>query len=180
MASTPFIATEVIGLDSIQASLSKLIPLASDSGIDEANKYMLDVLREYPTYKYVSRKAAYGKTWANDNQRIAVMIKLRENGDWVNGVYTPHPHRTFEFRRGWRISGRGRGSMISNSVPYGKFLMGNKDQARQPGMVGWQKIDSLISGTNLTGYNKPANFMQNIIYKFKVGIDKIIKKLGLA
>jgi hypothetical protein len=169
MTSTPFIATEVIGLDKIQARLKKLPPEASDAGIDEANKYLVTVLREYPTYKYVSRKAAYGKTWESDKQRIAVMIKLRENGDWVNGVYTPHPHRTQEFRRGWQILGRGRNSLIANEVPYGKWLMDNEDQARQPGMVGWKKIKSVIDER-----------MKRIVEKFEVGVNKAIKKLGLA
>lgn len=164
MADNSFIATEVIGLTEIQARMKKLIPEAADAGIDEANKYLVEVMREYPTYKYVSRKAAYGQTFVSDKQRRYVMARIRE------GSITPgKPNRTQEFRRGWKILGRGKNSMIANEVPYGHWLMDNQDQARQPGMVGWKKIEAVIKDK-----------MPRIIEKFDVGVKKAIKKLGLA
>lgn len=163
-----FVVVSVDGLDKILAKLAKLPDAVADDGVDAANKVLLDVLRAYPPYNHVSRQAAYGKTWANDRQRIAVMAKLREQGDIVNGVYTPRSHRTQNVSKSWKTVGTGRLSFLANEVPYASYLVGD-EQANQPRMVGWKKVSVTLK-----------EHTARLVRAFDAAVKKAIRRLGLS
>lgn len=158
-----FIAIDVTGIEEISKKLAKLPDAVADEGTDEANKYLLNVLKTYPPYRYVSRKSAYGQTFVSDKQRKYVMARIRE------GSITPgRANRTQTFRAGWRIIGAGAKSIIANETPYGKYLMDDQGQARQPGLVGWKKISAITKER-----------INAILKAFDGGVSRAIKHLGL-
>jgi hypothetical protein len=110
-------------------------------------------LRHYPSYKYVSRKSAYGKTFFSDAQRRFVMAAIRD-GRIDPGV----PHRTGRVQRGWYAAPtrKGYGFMIYNKEPGAYYTMDDKGQARQPALVGWQKVSKVITD-NFKGAVRVAN-----------------------
>jgi hypothetical protein len=97
-------------------------------------------LIHYPPYKYVTRKAAYGKTFFSDAQRGFVMAKIR------SGEITPGAsQRTGLQANSWGYRGESTRFVIFNTAPGSKFTMGNNTQADQPRMVGWRLIMDVIS-----------------------------------
>lgn len=103
-------------------------------------------LKQYPPYKYITRKSAYGKTFVSDKQRRYVMAKIR------SGEIDPgYPHRTGNYQRGWgEIRNEVTRSRIVNNVPYAHYVGGDADQARLNKKVGWRTVSDIIS-TNIKG-----------------------------
>jgi len=108
-------------------------------------------LKHYVNYKYVSRKAAYGRTFVSDKQRRYVMARIRE------GTITPGtPNRTFRMQRGWSVKNSGVKSEITNSEAYTEHVMGTGTQSRHEAKVGWREVAAVVS-TNIAGAMRHAN-----------------------
>ena len=105
--------------------------------VNDVGQYMLYRLREYPAYRYVSRIAAYGRSFVSDRQRNWFF--------WALGAGIIHPgqnNRTGKLGKGWEIKQVNPKQIdLVNAVPYAKFVQGTaQEQARQPGMAGWDGI----------------------------------------
>ena len=105
--------------------------------VNDVGQYMMYRLREYPTYRYVSRVAAYGRSFVSDKQRAWFF--------WALGAGLIKPgqsNRTGKLGRGWEIKQAGPKQIdLVNAVPYAKFVQGTaQEQARQPSMAGWDGI----------------------------------------
>ena len=105
--------------------------------VNDVGQYMMYRLREYPAYRYVSRIAAYGRSFVSDRQRNWFF--------WALGAGIIHPgqnNRTGKLGRGWEIKQAGPKQIdLVNAVPYAKFVQGTaQEQARQPSMAGWDGI----------------------------------------
>jgi hypothetical protein len=159
-----FIAVEVRGIPELMAKLDKLPEAAADDGVDAANKYLVNIFKHYPSYRYVSRKRAYGQTFVSDKQRRYVMAMIRE------GVITPGvSNRTPTMADGWKVYGKGKDSFVANETPYAAFLMGDANQqANQPLLAGWRSAALLVRANNET-----------VLKKFDAGVKKAIKRIGL-
>jgi hypothetical protein len=127
-----FIAIEVQGLKELIAALEKLPPEAQDAAIDEASKYMLNVLRAYPPQKYVSRQSAYGKTFFSDKQRRFFFAALKDGR-----IGVPYS-RTQSLSKGWKILDKGKDAMLVNESPHADLVMGD-NQSRHAAKIGWKK-----------------------------------------
>lgn len=87
------------------------------------------VMKSYPEYKYVTRKAAYGYTFKSAAQR---------RWFWANGGPAMiGNHRTGAIGNGWQVgAGSNGGYTITNNAPGVGYVMGTS-QANQPRLVGW-------------------------------------------
>jgi hypothetical protein len=163
MAKTgDFVGMEVQGLEELKAKLAKLPGASQDFVTDEVNKYMLDVMRQYPPEKYVSRKDAYGETFFTAKQRRYFFWALDQ------GIIGVPYRRTQAVRRGWQQVGKGRRSFLANAVPYAAHLF-NDDQSRHAAKIGWKTITQTIKER-----------MSRIIVVADGAIKKAIKKVGLS
>lgn len=151
------IKVSVRGIDQLKKFFSELTPAARKAAVKGASEYLVGNdshgLRHYVSYKHVTRKSAYGRTFESDKQRRYVMAKIR------SGEITPgRANRTNTLKRGWayKLQGGGFGARVYNPVPYAHFVMGDEGQARQPAKVGWRKVMEVVS-TNLNGMMKAAN-----------------------
>lgn len=107
-------------------------------------------LKHEAIYKYVTRKAAYGKTFVSDKQRRYVMAMIR------SGEITPGTeNRTHAIQNGWKILYGGLGARIRNDAPGVGWVMGTS-QARQPAKVGWRSFDKVASD-NKAGMSRAAS-----------------------
>lgn len=157
-----FIAIEVQGIEELQAKLDKLPPEAADMGIEEGNKYLLAVFRQYPPQKYVSRKAAYGRTFESDKQRRYFFAALKDGR-----ISVPYK-RTQRLSRGWKKLGYGRNSFLANETPYAGLMQQKATQSRMAAKGGWEPIEDLI-----------RERMPRLLQRFEGGVKKALRKLGL-
>ena len=105
--------------------------------LEEVGGFMREKLRDYPAYRYVSRKAAYGQSFFSDKQRRWFFAALAE------GRITPgKANRTGALGEGWQIVKTDPKALnLVNEVPYAVFVQGTvTQQARQPRMAGWKSI----------------------------------------
>ena len=159
--SDNFIAIE--GAEQIALNISRLPDEAQDQAADEVNKYLLNVFRLYPSYKYVPFKKAYGGFFS-DKQRKYVMARIKE------GTIKPGTsQRTQTLAKGWKIVGKGKTSIIANETSYASRVMGDKGRARMPKMIGWKTLTQIINEKQ-SKIDKQAT----------VGVKRAIKKLGLG
>jgi hypothetical protein len=132
-----FIGIDIRADENIKTLLDKMPGDIQDAATDEVMKYLQRVEQEYPPYQYVTRAQAYptapaGPGWFSDKQRKYVMARIRK------GEITPGtPRRTQNFRRGWKIIGKGKDSLLVNEVPYGPYLKDDMQQARHMFLIGW-------------------------------------------
>ena len=158
---TDFIAIDVPDLAELQKLLANLPNDVADEGIDASNEYLLNVMRAYAPYKYVSFKSAYGG-WFSEKQRRYVMAKIAEGE-----IQPGRPHRSQALSRAWRIIGEGRNSLLANELPYSAYVQGDSqsEQARMMSMIGWKGTDQVIR-------ERQAEIMR----KFETGANKALKK----
>ena len=157
-----FVGIDVTGTEELIAKLNRLPPEAQDQAVEDVNKYLLNVLRAYPSYNYVSFKQAYGG-WFSEKQRKYVMARIAE------GTIKPGmPNRSQRFAQGWKVVGYGRQSIIANETPYGRYLVDDTAQARMPAKIGWKKLKDTVKQR-----------MGRIIEKADAGVKKALRKLGL-
>lgn len=159
-----FIGIDVQGIEELKKKLGKLPTEAQDAGADEVYDYLLNVLRGYPPYKYVSRATGYdGQPWFSEKQRRYVMAAINR-GDITPGS----PNRTQIMSKGWKKHGTGRQAFLANEVPYAQYLMGDDTQSRHMQKIGWKTLAEVTKER-----------LDKIIAKFDAGVKKAIKRLGL-
>lgn len=177
MAENDFIKVDIQGLPELRRKLDKLPDTAKEAGSDEAYNYMLGLLKKYPSYKYVSRKSAYGVTFFSDAQRRYVMGAIGR-GEIVPG----RSNRTGALGEGWQKHGTGSSAYLANAVPYAPYVVGDQSQSRHEKAVGWKMVSESIGGAgktgNVIGYVIKGG-IKAIVDKFNVGVEKAIRKLGL-
>jgi hypothetical protein len=169
-----FIAIDVQGLAELQSFLSKLPDAVADDGVDEANKYLLNVVRAYAPYKYITRAQAYPnavitfpsgkqlKGWHSVNQFRYVMARINEGS-----INPGKPNRNQNLSKGWKIIGKGRKSILANEIGYAGYVQGSKgEQARMHTLIGWKGVDVIVKER-----------MNTILEKFMVGVNKALKRL---
>lgn len=163
MATNDFIGIDIQGIPELKAKLAKLPEAAQDDGADSAYEYMINVLRHYPSYRYVSRVEGYGVQWFSERQRRFVMAAINQ------GYITPgSANRTQAMAHGWKKVGSGRQAFIANEVPYAHYLMGDESQSRHMAKIGWKKLGDVTKERTAA-----------IVEKFDAGVKKAIKRLGL-
>jgi len=165
MGMIDFIGLE--GYEVVRDNLSQVFPSLLEDAVDALNKYLINVFRNYPPYKYVPYGRAYhGKYggFLSDRQRKYVMANIRA-GNIRPGV----KQRTGFFRRSWKVIGHGTSSMIVNETPYGQYLMGDHTRAAMPKMIGWETISEVVK-----------NHEKKIIQVASEPINKRLKELGLT
>ena len=133
-----FIGMDVYGIPELQRKLRHWPVDAQNAAVDATNKYLLDVLKQYPPYVHVAYKDAYGG-WFSDKQRKYVMAKIREGS-----IRPGQPNRSQDMAKGWKVIDKGVSSMIVNELPYAGFLMGTDTQARMPKKIGWKTVGSIV------------------------------------
>lgn len=155
-----FIGVDVYGIEELNRKLAAWPLAAQNAAVDATSEYLLEVVRTYPPYAHITYKAAYGG-FKSDKQRKYVMARIRE------GTITPGvKNRSQRFRRGWKVIDKGTSSMIVNEVPYGRFLMGDAEQARMPKMIGWKKLGNIIKER-----------MKEIERRARAAIKKVMRRL---
>lgn len=104
-------------------------------------------LKHYQAYKYITRKAAYGKTFVSDKQRRYVMAMIKE------GRIDPGaPHRTGNTQRAWyaQPTNNGYAMTIGNKTKGAYYTRHDEGQARLNALAGWRTVSDIIS-TNIKG-----------------------------
>ena len=76
--------------------------------------------------------------------------------------------RTQRLRNNWLKLGTGKNQIVVNETPYAKYVMGEGQQARVMALRGWK-----------TDQHRIEESRANIVRKYKAGIAKAIKKVGL-
>lgn len=104
--------------------------------VGEVGEFMRGKLRDYPGYRYVSRRAAYGVPFFSDRQRRWFFAAL------ASGELKIGDNRTRRLADGWQIKQTGPKQIdLFNAVPYAKYVQGTMtEQARQPRLVGWWSV----------------------------------------
>ena len=149
------ISFKVRGVEKVTAYL-KSLPRGIKKVAEKAlTEYLIGAkphgLKHYSPYKYVTRKKAYGQTFASDKQRRYVMAMIAE-GRIDPGV----PHRTGKGQRGWQSVETSRGYTIKNDEQSMYYSMSDKGQARLNKLAGWRLVSKAIKD-NLAGAFKSAN-----------------------
>lgn len=150
------IKLSVRGIDQLKNFFAKLPAAARKIAAPAVAKYLIGNdahgLRHYVGQRYVSRAAAYGRTFSSDKQRAYVMAKIK-SGEIVPGGY----NRSGDLKNGWdyKLQGGGYGARIYNPVPYAGYVMGDGSQANQPRLVGWRTMMAVVN-TNIKGAIKEA------------------------
>ena len=145
------IKLEVIDLDKVLATLIDLPEEIQDRAIEDINDYMLNVVRTYPSYKYVTRAHAYPNaivTLPGSGRQKAGYFSLRQYyfvmAAIASGRMNPGtPNRSQAYSRAWRKVGTGRGQYLINTQSYGRHLQSD-EQARMMQMIGWDKISDIL------------------------------------
>jgi hypothetical protein len=119
-------------IDNIQRNLRGVV---SESVATE----LVRLVRLYPRYKYVSRKAAYGQSFVSDAQRKFVMAGIRDGS-----IQPGHSNRTMTLKKGWKTTGERTRTRIINDVPYAPFVQGNVTQSAHEYRAGWKKAGDLM------------------------------------
>ena len=168
-----FIGIDISGDEIIKKKLAKLPIAVQDAAVVEANKYIVNSLKEYATYKHIWRSRAFtnlrfttpgGKvkigysSWAQF-QKVHIMAK--------EGKF-PYS-RTQRLARGWKVMGQGRNQIVVNEVPYAGLVMGEGTQDRLHKKMGWKTEAEQIKSR-----------MKEIVRKFEAGVKKAIRKVGLS
>lgn len=158
-----FIGIDVQGILGLKDKFAKLPNAVQDAIVDEVSDYLLDVLKLYPPPKYVTRKAAYGRTFFTSKQRKWFFWALD-----TGRINVPY-HRTQGMREAWRKIGEGRNAIIANETQAAIYTMGVESQSRHEQRVGWKTIRDILMERNKQ-IQRAAN----------IGLKKGIKKAGLS
>ena len=162
MANDSFIGIDVKGIEELKAKFAKLGPEGQGLVVDDVSLFLINLFKQYPPEKRVSRKAAYGVSFFSDKQRRFFFAALK------SGEISVPYKRTQGFRKGWKQVGKGKDSLIVNETEYGKFLMGDGEQSRHALMIGWNSMQKTID-----------DHKEKMLEKADAAIKKAIKKVGL-
>jgi hypothetical protein len=99
-------------------------------------------LEEYPPYKYVSRKQAYGVPFFSDRQRRWFFAALR-SGE----LQLPYS-RTMKLQNSWEVRPlSGSQVWVTNSAPYAGFVIDKERQSRMARLIGWRTCQDIVGGS---------------------------------
>lgn len=143
----------------IPARLIEIFPTVADEAIPRANVALIEGIRIYPPYSYVSMERAGG--WKSDRQRKYVMMMIRSGA--IQVPYT----RTYELQAGWRTEGDGRFQIVVNGVSYATHVYGPP----QAYMMELRQWPLAVSGTFQL-------YMAGIMNGINAGVDAGLRKLG--
>lgn len=152
----------IVGLDELTRKLSNLPRFAIDAAADETAKYLLNVFKQYPPVKRVSRKAAYGRSFQSARQRRWFFWALD-----AGAVHTPY-RRTQATQRGWKIIGSGSELIVANETDGAYYSMDDQGQARLNKLVGWKKTGDIVRERS-----------GEIRRKAEAGVKKAMRRAGL-
>jgi len=150
------ISIKVLGIEELRKFLADLPRGTMRDGISAATVYLIGDdnhgLKHLVNYKYVSRKAAYGKTFVSDRQRRFVMAAIRDGR-----IKPGRDNRTGATANGWKYitTSNGYQTRIYNQTQGAKFVQSDDFQARQPAKAGHRKVSDVIS-TNIRGAMQAA------------------------
>jgi UDP-N-acetylglucosamine enolpyruvyl transferase len=161
MPENELIGFDIEGLAELLEGLKRMQPEIQDAAGDELAPYLKNVVQAQPSYRYVSRRSAFGVTFFSDKQRRWFFRALN-----LGEIEVPYK-RSQRFRRGWKIIGSGIGSIVVNDTPYGGYLMGDQTQSRHMKKIGWKKLGDLIDEKK-----------GEIVRKLEAGAKKGMKKAG--
>ena len=124
-----FIGLDVYGVEEVTRKVKYITSEeAAGAGVEEANKYVIEQMRTYAPYKYVSVADAGG--WKSEKQRRYVMAAIRRGE--INVPY----QRTQNMNRGWKAVGEGINQIVVNETPYAGYVMGDA-QTKGHSLRGW-------------------------------------------
>jgi len=108
--------------------------------IAEAGAFLLEKVREYPPYRYVSRRSAYGTPFFSDKQRRWFFWALGE------GLLSLPYTRTNALREAWRVEPLGGDMALSvvNEAYAAPYVMGTSTQSRMSKKIGWRTVGSFV------------------------------------
>ena len=125
-----------LDIDRLTKKFGQLTLRMVDIGTEAAGKYiLLAIKKDVPGYRYVSRKAAYGKTFFSDKQRRWFF----KNRMWEKIPY----QRTHVLENSWEMIGSGANLTIRNQDPAAEWAY-SEGQARQLEMVGWRRVSTTM------------------------------------
>lgn len=146
-----FIGIDIAGLPELLAKLQALPDEMQDQVTEAVATYLINVLRLYPSQRSVTRAQAYPDTppITNDGRSVPGFFSMKQLR-WffaaLNRGELDVPYkRTQGIARGWQAIGSGRNMIIANEAPGVMFVHDNQLQSRHEALVGWQKINSIIS-----------------------------------
>ena len=161
------IDVEMRGLEQVASRIKSLPPELSKDVIQEVGDYSLEVLKEEPPNKYVTRKAAYGQTFFTERQRRWFFANLNSGG-----IQVPY-HRTHNMANAWRFTASSDSGLFRNAAKGAPYVYGETTQSRHEKMVGWKTIKQFLDG--------PLSFRSS---KFRDAVQrayqKAIRKLNLG
>jgi len=165
------------GIDQLASRISSLPPVYIEEVMDEVGDYAVGVMKDaQPKRKYVSRMAAYGKTWVSAKQRRFFMwaVSTGKIPGWVMTKDGPRGQyiRSGAMAEAWDINKTDDSFMLTNPTAAAFWTMGDQ-QARQPAMVGWKKAAKIIAGA-LTF--RSSKFRQAVEVAYQRALRKV--KLG--
>jgi hypothetical protein len=146
------IGIDIQGIATIQNRLSKLPKEAKDMGVESANEYIVNMMREEPPVPHDKF------LWSSDAQRAAVMIKIKQGG------YTG---RTHQLKNAWTTVGDGYKQMVVNETPYADYVQGDN-----------QIVGHNVHGWHTTAGRLKAKGAE-ILRRFDAGVKRALKKLNL-
>jgi hypothetical protein len=162
---TDFVGVDVQGIPEVSRMLKSVPPQAKDAAVDESSKYLVNALQQQPTPKHVSRATAYPEVggWFSQKQRRWWFANLN------NGTVSTPYRRTQAMRRAWKVYGKGKDAIVANETSAAFWAHDDQRQARQLGMVGWQKISVII-----------RDRMDRIMKAAEGAVKRVVKKHGGA
>lgn len=155
-----FIGIRLEGLAGTQAALTQLYPKAAGEGVMEANRYLLEELKTYPPYAYVSWDDVGG--FRSERQRRYVMARIAEGS-----IKPGSPNRTQRLAQGWHTVGaQDKNQLIANDVDYAPYEYEQGQQARMHELQGWEVIPAFL-----------AHHMTELVWRFEQGVRKAISEI---
>lgn len=147
-----FIGLEVKGVERLTGMFAKLPEAVQDEIVPDLSKYVVDTLKAYSPYRYVSRSSAYGVVsrdgappgYFSWGQFRYVMMMIHKGG-----ISIPYK-RTQNLAKNWKVIGNDRNAIVANEAPYAQYVQGDDTQSRHEAGVGWQTMSATIKAHNNT------------------------------
>lgn len=133
------IEVQIKGVDELIYKLQRVAPAAAAEILAQGGRLLLGYMKKEPKQRYVTRKAAYGKTFFTDKQRRWFFWAL------ANGNISVPYSRTHELQNAWQVRKINQWQAnVINTMPGAKWVIG-KEQSRHEAMVGWRKFTDVIA-----------------------------------
>lgn len=144
MAKPNFTGIDIEGIRQLQDVLARGPGAVRDRVVPKVAETLINILRNYPPKRRVTRKEAYpnapaGPGWFSEKQRRYVMRAIG-SGE----IKVPY-QRTQTFAKGWRTIGEGSNTIVVNEVGYAADLVDDQYQSRMAKLIGWEKLSSTIA-----------------------------------